>query len=37
MTLVGVKEGYVNNRMQGKVNKRALESDKKVCGRKFII
>ena len=30
MDLVGVKEGYVNSRMQGKVHKRALENDKKV-------
>lgn len=30
MELVGVKEGYVHNRMQGKVTKRALENEKKV-------
>jgi len=28
--LVGVQEGYIYNRMQGKVNKRLLEGDKKV-------
>jgi hypothetical protein len=31
MELVGVKEGYVQNRLQGKVNKRALENEKKVA------
>lgn len=30
MELVGVKEGYVHNRMTGKVNKRALENEKRV-------
>ncbi|KAF5825747.1 hypothetical protein DUNSADRAFT_7203, partial [Dunaliella salina] len=40
MSLVGVKEGFVNNRMQGKVNKRALENEKKEderIARKFFV
>lgn len=28
--VVGVKEGYVHNRMTGKVYKRALENEKRV-------